>query len=51
MSNIFHKCHNYNKVFFCNLNKSVFLSMLYLDPCGAYCFSKFLGGCKIERLQ
>jgi hypothetical protein len=50
MLNIFHMCHAYNKVFFRNLNKLAFLSTLYLDPYGAYCFSKFLDGCKIERL-
>ena len=47
MPNIFHKCHAYNKVFFRNLNKLAFLSTFYLDPYGAYSFSKFLGGCKM----
>ena len=50
MPNIFHKCHAYNKVFFYNSNKLAFLSTLYLDPYGAYSFSKFLGSCKIEQL-
>ena len=27
-----------------------FYPPFYLDPCGAYNFSKFLGGCKVERL-
>ena len=43
MSNIFHKCHAYNKVFFRNLNKSAFLSTLYLDPYGANSLFQVLG--------
>jgi hypothetical protein len=50
MLNIFYKCHVYNKVFFSNSNKSAFLSTLYLDLCGAYSFSKLLGGYKVEWL-
>ena len=42
---------SYNEVFFYNSNKLAFLSTLFFDPCGAYSFSKFFGGCKIELLE
>jgi hypothetical protein len=47
MMNIIHNCHTYNKVFHRNLNKLAFYQAFTY---GAYSFSKFLGGCKIERI-